>query len=190
MKEENFDKVTENSIGENLNGIDLDEATNEKKAHDDKVKENSDYIIFDEYPFVFNGAGVVNGNRTSLYMVDKNDWSVKKIVPDTFNVGSFEMINGKLIICANDFETVMTKWDKIYQYDPKKNKVKEIYSEKMQIHRVFEENGKIYVKGTFGRDYGEMEAGKLYELKNGRMELRVDTEYSMYNSIECLSLTR
>ena len=154
----------------------------EKKAHDDNIKENADYIIFDEYPFVFNGAGVVNGNRTSLYMVDKNDWSVKKIVPDTFNVGSFEMINGKLIICANDFETVMTKWDKIYQYDPKKNKVKEIYSEKMQIHRVFEENGKIYVKGTFGRDYGEMEAGKFYELKNGKMELRVDTEYSMYNS--------
>ena len=65
----------------------------------------------------------------------------------------------------------------------KSGKIKVLYGEKMQIHRVFEEQGKLYVKGTFGKDWGQMEAGKFYELKNGKMELRIDTEFSMYNSV-------
>ena len=154
-----------------------------QKAEDQKVKDNEDYIVFDEYPFVFNGAGVINGNRTSLYLVDKKTQAFKKIVPDTFDVGNFDIIKDKLVFCANDFKTVKTKWDKIYQYDKKKDEIKTLYGETMQLHRVFEENGKLYVKGTFGKDWGEMEAGKFYELKNGKMELRIDTEFSMYNSV-------
>ena len=154
-----------------------------KKVQDQKVKDNEDYIVFDEYPFVFNGAGVINGNRNSLFLVDKKTLAIKKIVPDTFNVSSFEIINGKLVFCANDFTTFKTKWDKIYQYDKKKDKITLLYGETMQTHRVFEENGKLYVKGTFGKDWGEMEAGKFYELKKGKMELRIDTEFSMYNSV-------
>lgn len=155
----------------------------EKKAYDQSVEDNKDYIVFDEYPFVFNGAGVINGNRNSLFLVNKKTGAAKKIVPDTFDVGSFEIIKGKLIFVANDFTTFKTKWDKIYSYNARTHAVEEIYGERMQIHRVFEQDGKIYVKGTFGKDWGEMEAGKIYELKNGQMILRADTEYSMYNSI-------
>lgn len=155
----------------------------DKKAQDQKVKDNEDYIVFDEYPFVFNGAGVVNGNRTSLFLVDRKTCEFTKITPDTFDVSSFEVINGRLVFCANDFKTVKTKWDKIYQFDKKNKEIQVLYDEKMQIHRVFEEQGKLYVKGTFGKDWGQMEAGKFYELKNGKMELRIDTEFSMYNSV-------
>lgn len=155
----------------------------EKAAYDQKVKDDEDYIVFDEYPFVFNGAGVVNGNRTSLFLVSKKDHSVRKITADTFDVASVEVMNGKIIFSANDFTTYKTKWDKIYEYDPQTDKVSLIYGEKMQVRKVFDEKGKIYVNGTFARDWGEMEAGKFYELKDGKMELRIDTECSLYNSV-------
>lgn len=155
----------------------------EKKAHDEEVKANEDYIVFDEYPFVFNGAGVVNGNRTSLFLVSKKDFSIKKITPDTFDVGSFELIGGDLIFSANDFTTYKTKWDKIYRFIKKTGKIECIFSDKMQIHKVFDWNGKIMVYGTFARDFGEMEAGKFYELINGKMELKIDTDASMHNSV-------
>ena len=43
----------------------------EKKKYHDSLKENEDYIIFDEYPYNFNGAGIINGNRTALFICDK-----------------------------------------------------------------------------------------------------------------------
>jgi len=154
----------------------------DKEAYDKKVKDNEDYIVFDEYPFVFNGAGVVNGNRYSLFLVDKKDFSVKKITPAAFDVSSFEVMNGKIIFSANDFTTYKTKWDKVYEFDKEKG-ITMIYKDKMAIHKVFEDKGRIFVFGTFAKDFGEMEAGKFYELKDGKMELRVDNEFSMYNSV-------
>ena len=155
----------------------------EKAAYDKKVKDNEDYIVFDEYPFVFNGAGVVNGNRTSLFLVSKKDHSVKKITPATYDVASVEIMGDKIVFSANDFTTYKTKWDKIYEYDLSTGLINPIYTDKMSINKVFDEKGKIYVNGTFGKDFGEMEAGKFYELKNGEMELKIDTDVSLYNSV-------
>ena len=155
----------------------------EKAAYDKKVKDNEDYIVFDEYPFVFNGAGVVNGNRTSLFLVSKKDHSVKKITPATYDVASVEIMGDKIVFSANDFTTYKTKWDKIYEYDLSTGLITPIYTDKMSINKVFDETGKIYVNGTFGKDFGEMEAGKFYELKNGEMELKIDTDVSLYNSV-------
>ena len=172
------------SAGTNRSCPGYHDLTDEQKAQVEQQKEDDkDYIVFDEYPFVFNGAGVINGSRTSLFLVNKKTFAVKKITPDTFDVGSFEIIKGKLIITANDFTTFKTKWDKIYQYDAKTNEFTCIYGDRMQIHRVFGDHGKILVRGTFGRDYGEMEAAKIYELKNGKMVLKVDSEYSLFNSV-------
>ena len=77
----------------------------EKEAQDQKVKDNEDYIVFDEYPFVFNGAGVVNGNRNSLFLINKKDHSVRKITPETFDVAGFEVFENKVYFSANDFTT-------------------------------------------------------------------------------------
>ena len=155
----------------------------EKDKVDQEIEDNEDYIVFDEYPFVFNGAGIVNGNRNALFLVDKKDYSIKRITPETFDVGSFNIINGELIFNANDFTTFKTKYDKVYKYDLDNGRVEKIYDEKMQIHQVFEEKGKIFVKGTFGKDFGDMEAGKIYELVDGKMELRIDTQYSLFNTV-------
>ncbi|MBQ6333520.1 MAG: S9 family peptidase [Erysipelotrichaceae bacterium] len=154
----------------------------DKETYDKKVKDDEDYIVFDEYPFVFNGAGVVNGNRNSLFLLNKNDHKLEKITPDSFDVASFDVIGDKIIFSANDFTTYKTKWDKVYSYDLKEG-IRTIYEDKMAIRKVFDEKGKIYVNGTFAKDYGEMEAGKFYELKDGKMELRIDTEDSLYNSV-------
>ncbi|MBR6976971.1 MAG: S9 family peptidase, partial [Lachnospiraceae bacterium] len=154
----------------------------ERKEVTDKRKEEEDYIVFDEYPFVYNGAGVINGNRTSLFTFRKSTKEVRRITPETFDVGSFEIISGKLIFTANDFTTFKSKWDWIYEIDPISGKITVLYDKKMAVHGVFEEKGKIYVRGTFARDYGEMEASKFYELKDGEMVLRVDTEDSFFNS--------
>ncbi|MBR2809145.1 MAG: S9 family peptidase [Erysipelotrichaceae bacterium] len=155
----------------------------EQEAFDKQKKENNDYIVFDEYPFVFNGEGIINGNRTTLYLVSKKTGKAKRIVPETFDVSSFEIINGKLIFSANDFTTFKTKWDKIYQYNKSNGSITCLYDKKMAISRVFEHDKKIYVRGTFALDFGEMEAGKIYELKKGEMELRIDTDFSLYNSV-------
>ncbi|MFZ2464066.1 MAG: DNA mismatch repair endonuclease MutL [Caldibacillus thermoamylovorans] len=80
-QEENFDKVTENSMGEDLNGIDLDEATNEKKAHDDHepFDNNPDFTkqpvsrIPVLYPIgQMHGTYIFAENEKGLYIIDQH----------------------------------------------------------------------------------------------------------------------
>ena len=44
-----------------------------------EIKDNSDYIEIDEYPYVFNGQGYTNNIRTSLFIYDYNTKELKRI---------------------------------------------------------------------------------------------------------------
>ena len=145
-------------------------------------EENRDYFVFDEYPFFFNGQGIINNNRNSLFLVDKKTLATKKITADTMDVESYDIDNGRIIFSGSDFDTFKGKFSKVFEIDLTTLKTKTLYDGDMQIQRVFVDDGEVIVIGTFGKDYGAIESGKIYRLCDGKMELVVDCEYSFYNS--------
>ncbi len=159
-------------------------ATNEeRKLVDEKKQSDEDYVVFDEYPFFFNGAGIINGQRNRLVLINKKTYQITDLTPATMDVESFD-VNGRNIIYSGiDFETFKGKWSWVYQVNADTLKTEVLFKETMQINRVFVYQEKIMVIGTFAKEYGAMEAGKFYELKDGKMNLVLDNEFSFYNSV-------
>ncbi len=149
-----------------------------------KAREDEDYLIFDEYPFFFNGLGIINYQRHGLFLVDKKTNEVTRLTSATMNVASFDFKEDKVVFSGIDYESFMGKWSKVYEIDTKDNSVKTLFDgDDMQIQHVFYSEKAVTVVGTFGKDYGAMEASKFYELVDGKMELVFDSEHSLYNSV-------
>ena len=152
-------------------------------AYDLKVKENKDNIVFDEYPFLFNGEGIVNGDRKSLFLIDRGDLSIRPLTDRMMDVESYDIGCDEIVYSGVDFDAFKGKWSKIYRIDLSSFETSILYTDRMQIQRVFYDVDVIVVVGTFAKDYGAIESSKFYILKDGMMELAVDSEYSLYNSI-------
>lgn len=155
----------------------------ERRAYDEKKKADEDYVIFDEYPFFFNGAGIINGDRTTLVLINKKTYEMTDLIPSTVDVESYDVMGDDIIYAGVDFTTFKGKWSWVWKVNTKTLETEVLYDDVMQIGRVFTLNDKIIVLGTFAKEYGAMEANKFYELKNKQMTLVCDNEYSMYNSV-------
>lgn len=155
----------------------------QKEAYRLNKEENADYLEFDEYPFVFNGAGVVNGNRTALFLCNKKTHELKRITKNTMDVESFDIKGTKVLFTGMDFECVKGKFALVYEYDTETGVTTTLYTDVMQINRAFYLNDGITVLGTFGKEVSWIENPKFYELVDGKMVLALDSELSMYNSV-------
>lgn len=150
---------------------------------EEEKKENEDYVVFDEYPFFFNGAGIINKDRNTLFLVDKKTLEIIDFIPYTLDVESYDVKDNKIIYSGVDYTDVKWLWSCIWEYDVETKTTKCIYDDKMQISRVFFNKDEIHVLGTFGKEYGAIQSPKLYILKDKEMVLNCDCEYSMYNSV-------
>ena len=163
---------------------DYDKYDGAKKA---EVKErealDSDYVIFDEYPFFFNGEGIINYQRHALFLVKKGDFSVTRLTPATMDVESYDHDDQMVVYSGIDYDTFKGKWSKVYKIDLKEKTTSTIFDGVMQIGRVFLDDEDIVVIGTFAKDYGAIESNKFYVLKDEQMELVVDSEFSLYQSV-------
>lgn len=154
-----------------------------QKAYFRSRKKEEDYIIFDEYPFCYNGAGITNGNRTSLFLVSKKTLQPVRITSATMDVENFDVKDGKILFSGVDFETFKGKWSAVYEYDHKEKKVSELFNGQMEVYRLFYWKDRKIVLGTFAKEWGAIESGKFYSLEDGEMKLVLDCEYSFYNAV-------
>lgn len=156
----------------------------EKKKYHDSLKENEDYIIFDEYPYTFNGAGIINGNRTALFICDKETLKLHRITAPSMDVESYDFENGHIVYSGTDYTVYKKKFASIYDYDIAADTTAVLYDRQdMIISRVFYSDHKLTVTGTYGKEVGWIENAKFYELNDGKMELVLDSDTSLYNSV-------
>ena len=155
----------------------------DQKAYFRNRKKNEDYVIFDEYPFCYNGAGITNGNRSALFLLSKRNGSLTRITSETMDVENYDVKDERVLFSGVDFDTFKGKWSAVYEYDHKKKAVEKLYDEKMEVYRLFYYGDKKIVLGTFARDWGAIESGKFYSLEDGKMVLQIDCEYSFYNAV-------
>ncbi len=155
----------------------------QKKAYHDAIKENEDYLEFDEYPFTYNGAGVINGNRTALFLCDKETLALTRLTSNSMDVESFDFQNGHIVFSGVDFTEVKGKFAWVYDIDVEANTTTTLYSELMQINKVFFDNDDLVVVGTYGREVGWIENPKFYVLSDGCMKLVTENDTSLHNAV-------
>lgn len=64
--------------------------------------ENSRFTVFDEYPYYFNGKGIVNGERTNIYRVDLDTGAYTSVFPQGFYIenAAYCPESGKIAACG------------------------------------------------------------------------------------------
>lgn len=153
----------------------------QKKAYHEHVKDEEDYLVLDEYPFFFNGAGFINGTRNNLFLVNKKDFTIKKITNDTMDVESVEIKDDMVYFVGNDYESMKTMFASIYQYDVKQNTLTKIYDNKQYFIRkcIFVKDQLFVVAGIKtcieGQSFLTLEDGKLTQV--------LKTPYMLHSSI-------
>jgi len=156
----------------------------EREKYDAEKTENEDYQVVDEYPFFFNGAGFINKTRTSLYLINKADFSVERITPPTMDVESSDYLDGEILYTGIDYDAVKGKWSQVYCYSIEDRRTDCLYEKAdMIIHGARHYKGKVLVIGTYGEEFGVTESSKFYFLENGKMDLFIGKDMSFWSSV-------
>ena len=146
-------------------------------------EENSDYLEIDEYPFMFNGVGMINGNRNALFLLNKKTKELKRITDTYMDVESYDFKDGKILFTGVNFKTYKKKFAFVYEYDVNSGVTTTLYEKRMLITRAFYFDDKIVVAGTYGKEISWIESPKFYTLKDNKCTLYIDSELSLYNTI-------
>jgi len=154
--------------------------TDEQLEVEAKKQENQDYVVFDEYPFFFNGAGIMNGERNVLMLLNKDTLEITDLVPLTMDVESYDIEGDELIYSGVDYVDVKGLWSWVYQVNLKTLETKVLFDDKLIIGRVFYHNHKVIVLGTDG---AAVDGKDFYELKDGKLTLVLKNEGSLHNSV-------
>ncbi len=104
----------------------LEGMCDEDKAKALKEMKEAGHVVFDELPFWSNGRGVVNGKRTRLYIYTRSTGEVKALTAPKFNVGGFQVNNGKIMYTGSMFENVMVPKSGLFLYDIESGKTDEV----------------------------------------------------------------
>ncbi len=149
------------------------------KAERERVKkereEDRDYEVFDELPFWFNGVGVRNGQRRSLFLVEIE---TKKITPLTVppeELAGMAVLDGELYYALNRWETVSPlRGFELRAADWSSGRTRTVCrSDELMLHALEAVGERLLVVGTEGKRYGLNENAWVYELDRDGGSLRV-----------------
>ncbi len=153
----------------------------EREIFQKEKEENSDYIVVDEYPFVFNGAGFVNGNRNRLFLLDGEN-NIRPLNGPFMNVSSWDTAEGKIVFSGMEYDKCQKFTSKVWEYDPETEETKVLYDgDDMQFRKVFYRRGEVIALAS--RDNGTGENPKVWLLKDGGLSLLMDPDSGFHNSL-------
>jgi len=155
----------------------------EQAAFEEEKRKNQDYIVFDEYPFYYNGQGIINGDRNTLILIKRKNGEMADLVPSTVEVQSYDVDGDEILYSGVDYTDVRGLWSHIWKVNIRTGERELLFSDRMLVIRVFWQNHQKIVFGTFGEKYGIVEYGDFYELENGKMRRILKSDRSMHNSI-------
>ena len=169
---------------------DLYKASEEERQQVIKdLDEDKDYEVFDELPFWFNGAGVINSSRNALFLVDISEKEPKicRVTEPLESVGDLDLLGDEVLFSADTYETrrPITGFT-IKAVNWKTGAVRPVTSdEKLSLEGLTVAEDVIYVIANAGERNGLNENGWVYTLdaQTGSLTLIRQEEYNMYGDV-------
>lgn len=154
----------------------------DKKAYAEQLKADEDYIVLDEYPFFYNGAGFINGDRNNLFLMKKDDFSLQRIVPKIMDAENVLVDGSRIYFLGNAFESFKGVYTDIYCYDTQTGELADLYRNNREYYfkKIFLLGGKLYVMASVE---ALIDGSNIYTLEDGKLSLVKECEWTFYNSI-------
>ncbi len=151
-----------------------------EKERDKKQKELKDppYHVFEDLPFWSNGAGVVSGKRSRLFVYDRLDGTTIPVTGMEEEVSCFDYRDGKLLYCAAQHSGVRSLDTGIYLYDLKTMAKETLMTPgALRVTNALFWNDFILVLGSDGARYGRNQSVVFYRLAPATKELSLFADY-------------
>ena len=156
------------------------------KVQEEK-KENRDYDVFDELPFWQNGAGITNGQRRRLFLVELEPLSITPLSNGNEDVGGFTVLNNRVFFAVqNRGPKMLLKEFSIISHDLTSRESKElVHTDSFRLSSLKTVGDSLLLFGSEGRRYGLNENDFIYRVdtSTGELKLLLATEFSLHNSV-------
>ena len=150
-------------------------------------EENKDYEVFDELPFWHNGAGVINGQRRRLFLVDLDPLTVTPLSGPTEDAGGFAVLHDEVFYAVQERGPKMLLKDfTLRAYDLKTGRTRDLFhTDSFMLSTLKTVGERLLLFGGEGKRYGLNENDYVYEIdpSSGQRRLLNAAEYSLYNSV-------
>ncbi len=162
-----------------------------EKEEREKVKkqreEDKDYEVFDELPFWFNGAGVRNGERSALFIVNTETKKFTALTAPPEDLGSLTVLGDELFYALTSWETVSPlRGFELRAVNWKTGEKRSVcQSDSLMLEHLEAVGERLLVFATEGARFGLNENAWIYELDpaSGALRLLRQEEGSLYNSV-------
>ena len=153
-----------------------------RDAYAQNLRDNEDYIVLDEYPFFYNGAGFINGNRNNLFLLDKETLEPRRIVPATMDVESVAVDGSRVYFLGNDFDSFKGIYSDLYCYDAEEDRLTQLYKNDREYYfkRIFFLRNRLFVMASVE---ALIDGSNIYEFKDGALDIVKTSEWMFHNSV-------
>ena len=153
-------------------------------------KEEKDYEVLDEIPFLSNGEGYTNKKRNRLYIYHDDSHEIRAITDEYSNVETFNLNEekSKIVLTVTRFKEKMNLPNTIIIYDIAKSKISVISNphDLTQSYVDFISRDTLIISGTDMKKYGLNEDDKFYIMSLESQNLTCitpDLDVSLSNSV-------
>ncbi len=157
-----------------------DEETRKKKQDEKKKNLESDYDVYTEVPYWFNGQGVTNGKRNALFIIKATDdtekapenrFELKRITAPDYSVYDFEIDGDQVVFAGAKASKIPDFFCDLMAYDLEKDEITALYDKHdVGFEGLFVKDGKAYVFANDFKDHGLNGSAYLYKVEGGELK--------------------
>lgn len=158
----------------------------DKQALLKQIKLDKAVEVVDELPFYANGGGYINKHRSRLMVYTQSTKSIDFLCDEKFDTDGFTLSEDKtkMLYWGVSFEVTPQRKSGIYEFDFKSKQVNSLLDEGIaHIDTVLYVKDKIMVVANKAESFGINENAKFYLLNDKNLELLVDYQQAIGNSV-------
>lgn len=149
-----------------------------------KKKEDADYEVFTESPFWFNGEGVVNGQRSALFLYHTDSMEVERLTEAKFDVADFLYKEGKIYYTGAAFTCKRPLYNEYYSFDLTTKQTTCLYAdEEYSIDRIIDFGDTPLLIASGHDRFGLNQNACLFRIIDNKLTQIFDPIYSLYGSV-------
>ncbi|HJB26143.1 MAG TPA: S9 family peptidase [Firmicutes bacterium] len=154
----------------------------------ERLEEEKDYEVFDELPFWANGKGVVNKQRSRLYLYDSDNGECRLLSPEFMNVSSFDYDreNDRVLYYGHDYQWMDDQKDDMFVCGVHSGKSVEIgLQHRYGVSGAAFLGDKVVFAASTREKYGSSENPVFFlaDPRTGEVTELADLDPSMYSSV-------
>ena len=139
----------------------------------DKLREEKDYEVLTESPFVFNGRGLIQGKRSALFLYQVKEKKLRRLTGKYTDVGSFRIHGEEVYFSGVNYRNRRPNRDCLYRLDLKTGKTRQVLGPKLIIYAIEFIGDTLVVIGADGKRFGDNENPCFYTFETRSQELKL-----------------